>query len=114
MISTDTNNCLAVSLSHVLDIPLEEIPSFHEMKETEWKLNLTNWLADKAFSLEMSAIAPKGKAIAVGKHQKGVQHAVVVNDGDFIFDPDSDGVFLDSVSYYMSVKPLNIVASLGA
>ncbi|WP_196160849.1 hypothetical protein [Reinekea sp. G2M2-21] len=101
---TKDESCLTHSISFLLGIDREVVPDFHLMGRAHWKSALVDWIESIGKTVSASTNAPTGRSIAVGKHSSGLKHAVVVNNGEFVFDPDDDQEFLDSIDYFISVN----------
>ena len=99
-------NCFAAAIASVLDMPLHAIPKFEECKkEGEWQKVLFDWLYLIGWDVEIDyKKAPKGFSIAGGTSIRGIKHAVVVKDGEFIHDPHPSNDFIETVDEYWVFK----------
>ena len=105
-INTQTDNCLAISLSHLLNIPVDSIPEFQLMARHQWKQGLQQWLNTLGLSALFSKDIRAGQAIGVGRRHCGTQHAIVVKDGQPYFDPDPSNDFYTQASYFIHIEPV--------
>jgi len=97
-------NCLAASIASILDISISDVPEFEEMAKSKWKKNLACWLQSIGYSANFSRNASNGFCIAVGRHLDGILHAVIVNAGQFYFDPNPSNEFFHEICYYIDIK----------
>jgi len=103
----EKGNCLAASLSSVLEMPLSLIPEFEDMHPSEWRNNLLNWAHSIGYKISFTTLKPSGYAIGVGVHPFGGLHAVVLFNGEFCFDPNSKELFYDEHRYYIQITQLS-------
>lgn len=98
-------NCFATCLAMLLDMELADIPEFEEMKGVgQWGQELIIWTQSKGIKFSRQQNPPAGYAIAKGMSARGIRHAVIVKDGEFLHDPHPSGEFLDSIEAYWVFK----------
>jgi hypothetical protein len=96
---TRRGNCFAAAIATLLDMPLHAVPELEE--SDNWHETLFAWLDLLGYEFEIAYNdAPKGFAIAGGISSRGVKHAVIVQDGQFVFDPHPSNTFVEKVSEY--------------
>jgi len=85
----DDGNCLSACLASILEISIEEIPTF---LGSDGQLRLARWLADRGLAASIyqhGTYVPPGYAIAAGPSKRfaGRLHACVAYDGRVVHDP---------------------------
>lgn len=81
-----TGNCLQAALASVFGLTLDEVPHFAE--HADWWDRLCSWCRCRGYEVvRRSADAVVDIGIAVGPSPRGVKHAVVVRDGQLVWDP---------------------------
>jgi hypothetical protein len=125
----DEGNCLSACIASLLELPIEEVPSF--LDEITWKLDLNKWLAPRGwFYLECGwknfprIMATPIYCIAGGPspRDRSFEHCVVGRIDNFgdpdddatsievVWDPHPDGtdlVHVNDVGFLIPVDPAN-------
>lgn len=97
-------NCMAAALASLLDLDIAEVPAFEDLQET-WKRTLLAWIDSLGMTIRVQDHAPEGFAIATGPSNRGIHHAVIVNNGAFAHDPHPSNDFLVAIKKYWAVTP---------
>lgn len=106
--SATKNSCLQQSLAHYLSVPLSDVPKFHKMKfvGSEWRDAVTSWANSLGYDITLHHKPEPGKKyVAVGKVDD-INHCIVVNNGEMIFDANKDKKGLDSTRYYFKLDEI--------
>ena len=100
-------NCFAACLASIFGLPLDDIPEFHTVSgESGWWFHFNEWSREHGYEVLMVRgidHAPVGmKCIASGMSGRGLNHAVVWEDGKIKHDPhpSRDG-FVDNPTSYI-------------
>ena len=102
----EKGNCLAAALASILDLEIVDIPQFEEMNKATWKDALHNWSLSIGVRIQFTKSLPTGLSIGVGEHRDGGLHAVVLNDGDFYFDPNGTNQYYEEHRYCLLVEKI--------
>lgn len=82
---SERGDCLAACLSSLLEIPLEDVPRFHELDDAEWWLDMQAWLSSLGYQFVLVALPENMpwfslydsvECMMIGKTANGVLHAV--------------------------------------
>jgi hypothetical protein len=100
-------NCFSACIASILELPIEDVPSFASYGEG-WTWQLLGWLVARDLSMTYYDIehgdrVPPGFSIAGGPSTRfaGQKHACVAHDGNVIHDPhpSRDGLPFGIVGY---------------
>jgi hypothetical protein len=92
----EPGDCLSACIASILEIPIQEVPGFVDMRDDRdglWAERLDAWLGPmglRAICLPAHAVAalpPDHHCIFHGLSVKGHEHAVVAMDGEIVHDP---------------------------
>ena len=91
-------NCLQAAVASLLGLALDEVPHFAE--HDDWLERMVGFGADRGYRVVYRG-APVAFGLAFGRSPRDVPHAVVVVDGQIVWDPHPSGDGLVSVSNYV-------------
>ncbi len=80
-------NCMSAAVASVLERPIETVPHFGDVG---WQQHLGDWLAPGGIIPVVSEGWPddyNGYGVGLGMGPRGLQHAVVVENGQLVHDP---------------------------
>jgi hypothetical protein len=80
-----TGNCLQAAVASLLDLPLEEVPHF--ILHSDWEVRFWTFMEDHGYTVRQVLAGPGVTGIAVGPTVRGTFHAVVMADGEVVWDP---------------------------
>lgn len=118
-------NCFQAALASILEMPLEQVPDFCNMKRTDWESALNEWLYDyglfamhvdlaksEAVCLEWLTDNCLALAAVPSKTGSGGLHSVVYHKGRVIHDPHPDREHLDSkprsLDVFVAIDPAKL------
>ncbi len=102
--SETDGNCVAACLASILHWRIGSIPNFVLFPEDVWDVELERWFAQRGVRARFTYIQPRGYCVALGRSWRGTDHAVVMHDGEQIFDPNPYvGPGLEDVEEYIAV-----------
>jgi len=80
-------NCMSAAIASVLERPIHTLPHFGGER---WMSNLQRWLGLQGLVPVMAEEWPdnyNGYGVGLGMGPRGLQHAVVVENGQLVHDP---------------------------
>lgn len=100
-----TGNCLQAALATLVGVPLERVPHFAEHED--WAERMVAWVDLAAgCAVRWKVVGTYvARGIGVGMSPRGVKHAVVVVDGEIVWDPHPSRAGLDVLHGYMALIP---------
>lgn len=106
----ERGNCFAACIASILEVSCDDVDACLLLDDAWWE-RAHYYCFYAGFALEWrqrdSRIdPPKGYAIAGGRSQRGMMHAVVALDGEIVHDPHPDGGGIESVSDWVTLTPL--------
>lgn len=109
-----TGNCFSACLASVFDIPLEDVPNFYIIAGNDpaiWWGAVRDWLRLRGFgvmSIQANLIDQfEGLFIVGGESERGIEHAVLYQNGKVIFDPHPSNVGVKEVTSVDLLYPLD-------
>ena len=100
-------NCMTACVASILELPIHEVPNFHDMKKTYTEA-LVEFIGglDKDIIYHGANDMPSGYCIATGPSPRdaSIYHVVIMKDGEYIHDPHPDSTFILSVSGYYTIE----------
>lgn len=99
-------NCLQAAVASLLDLDLDAVPHF--IVHDDWLARLIAFGRDHGYHVdcEFQPEAPIRFGIASGPSPRGVHHAVVVIDGETVWDPHPSRAGLLSVALAFAWTPI--------
>ena len=95
-------NCLQAAVASLLDLPLDDVPHFLEQGENWFgAVQRFAWSIDYDVRYWSAEHEPPEFGLALGMSVRGVDHCVVVIDGEHAWDPHPSRAGLESVSAYI-------------
>lgn len=99
-------NCLQAAVASLLDLTLDQVPHFLECAAGEdWLDRLVSFGADRGYRVVYRS-DPVAFGLAFGRSPRNASHAVVVLDGEIVWDPHPSRDGLVSISNYVEWAPL--------
>ena len=99
-------NCLQAAVASLLDLDLADVPHFIDCPpEVDWLERLVAFGAEHGYSVVYRG-EPVAFGLAFGRSPRDASHAVVVIDGEVVWDPHPSGDGLVSISNYVEWAPL--------
>ena len=110
----DVGNCFSACLASVFDIEINEVPNFYNVAGNDpaaWWGAVRDWLRDRGFgvmSIQADLIDQfEGLFIVGGESERGIEHAVLYQNGKIIFDPHPSDVGVKKVTSVDLLYPLD-------
>lgn len=110
----EIGNCFSACLASVFYIPIEDVPNFYNVAGNDpaaWWGAVRDWLRDRGFgvmSIQADLIDQfEGLFIVGGESERGIEHAVLYQDGKVIFDPHPSNVGVKGVTSVDLLYPLD-------
>lgn len=110
----ETGNCFSACLASVFYIPIEDVPNFYNVAGNDpaaWWGAVRDWLRDRGFgvmSIQADLIDQfEGLFIVGGESERGIEHAVLYQNGKVIFDPHPSNVGVKDVTSVDLLYPLD-------
>jgi hypothetical protein len=101
-----TANCLQAAMASLLGLALGSVPHFAEYGE-QWEQEMYDWCWDSGYAVVCrSGKASVERGIAVGVSPRGEKHAMVMVNGELVWDPHPDRNGLYSVEKVYALVPL--------
>lgn len=107
--TNERGNCLAAALSSLLGLRIVDVPAFEDMEKSQWKEALISFCSSKSIHAEFTRDIPSGLSIGVGIKSSGMRHAVILQDGDFHFDPSITDEYYEQHLYCISLSPIDSI-----
>jgi len=83
--SADTGNCLQASVATLLDLPLSEVPHF--TLDPAWEIRFMDFMKQHGHPVTLMKREDAFNGIAIGPTVRGTTHAVVLWEGEIVWDP---------------------------
>lgn len=96
-------NCLQAAVASLLDLDLEQVPHF--IRHDDWLDRLAGFCRAYGYQVRHRQPAPTTTGIGVGPSPRGVKHAVVVIDGQVVWDPHPSRDGLTTLSAVYALEP---------
>lgn len=79
-------NCLQAAVASLLDLDIADVPHFAEYDD--WWERMVAWAKTQGWIVVYrQPNVPVAMGVAYGPSERGVSHAVVVRDGETVWDP---------------------------
>lgn len=108
-------NCLQAAFASLLELPIDDVPHFVAMEDC-WGA-IQEWFRERynAFYLVVEAdqqgldwyLWHAGHYIVTGTSPRGLQHAVIGEKGEIVFDPHPSRAGLTDIKRYGFIVPLD-------
>lgn len=98
-------NCLQAAVASLLDLQLDDVPHFVELKSSWWEL-METFAREHGYEVFLEdSDKPTEFGFAFGPSSRGVAHAVV-HRGSEVWDPHPERTGLESVSAFVHLRPI--------
>lgn len=103
-----TGNCVQAAVASILNVPLDQVPSFLGLKAFDFWESLEEFLLSRGYELRLIPLAMpvKGLYLASGITERGTHHMVVMEDGVLKHDPHPSRQGLRSIQHRWMLVPL--------
>lgn len=103
-------NCLAASLSSILEISLSDVPEFENMGE-EWWPKMMRWLESLGLYMiqwrEEVVLPGYYLVMGVSPRNKSINHQVVFRNGKLVHDPHPSKAGVSEIKQIMALLPFD-------
>lgn len=109
-------NCLAACIASVLEVSLDSVPNY--ISEPDWEERYDDLLSGWGYRLqsltwdEITSQRLRGCwLIGGGKSPRGIEHAVLIMDGEIVHDPHPEGgglVEIEYVTAFVAIDPARL------
>jgi len=102
-------NCMNAAFASLLEIQIEDMPNFEDMRDGKWYPALLEWLEELGFQLLRwdEEIYLSGYFIANGPSPRGFEHSVVYLGAEMVHDPHPDKTGLNKITSTWALLPIN-------
>jgi len=108
------SNHISACLASLVEVPIDSVPKFEEMSESEMKLTMAIWLKSIGYIIEFHNSSPLPRIshmieyIAIDRTQFGKQHAVIKKEGNVIHNPHPDKIeIFNTEEFWFIIKSSN-------
>lgn len=98
-------NCMQAAIASLLDLPLDAVPHFAQF--TWWPQAIEFWARGRQLTVKVVDIdsMPTRRCIVAGRSPRGIEHVVVVDGGEVVWDPHPSRDGLSSIAEAWFFEP---------
>jgi len=92
-----TGNCLQAAVASLLELPLSRVPHF--ILHDDWEIRFMDFMEANGKPVTLRGYEGAVSGIAIGKTVRSTYHAVVMEDGETVWDPHPSRAGLQVVAH---------------